>query len=87
MITSLINDKADEIIKVIFKSLCYRYQIDMEDSVKGSDVAFDYFDLVRYKYHKINLNCSGSYLNSPFWIRNKKTKTNPINIHDNKSVQ
>ena len=38
-----------------------------------------------YKCHKINLNHSGSYINSPDWI--KKAIINPINKKDNKCFQ
>ena len=34
--------------------------------MKGSDFIFD------YKCHKINLNCGGSYVDSPDCIKNKK---------------
>ena len=35
-----INDKADEVIKEIFKSLLNRYQIGLEPSTRGSDFIF-----------------------------------------------
>ena len=31
-----------------------------------------------YKCHKINPNRSGSYIDSPAWIKNKKAMINPI---------
>ena len=33
----MINDKADEVIKKLYKSLLSRYQISLEESMKGSD--------------------------------------------------
>ena len=58
------NDKADEIIEELFDSLKNRYQNNFE-SMKGSDFVFDYVQLLYYKCHKINLNCDGSYIDSP----------------------
>ena len=33
--------------------------------MKGNDFVFDSVDLLRYNLHKINLNRSGSYIDSP----------------------
>ena len=40
-----------------------------------------------YKCYRINLNCGGSYIDSPDWIKNKKAMINPINKKDNKCFQ
>ena len=40
-----------------------------------------------YKCYKINSNRSGSYIDSPDWIKNKKVAINPINKKDNKCFQ
>ena len=40
-----------------------------------------------YKCHKINLNCGGSYIDSPDWIKNKKVTINSINKKDNECSQ
>ena len=37
----MINDKADEVIEVLFESLFNRYQIGLETSIRGSDFIFD----------------------------------------------
>ena len=44
--------------------------------MKGSDFVFDYVYLLYYKCHIINLKGIGSYINSPDWIRNKKSNNN-----------
>ena len=36
----MINDKADEIIEELFKSLPSRYQIGLKTSMRGSDLIF-----------------------------------------------
>ena len=55
--------------------------------MKGSEFAFDYVYLLYYKCHKINSNRSGSYIDSPDWIKNKKATINPINKKDSKCFQ
>ena len=47
--------------------------------MKGSEFVFDYVPLLYYKYHKINPNRGGSYIDSPDWIKSKKTAINLIN--------
>ena len=54
----MINDKADEVIKKLFKSLKNRYQNNLE-SMKGSESVFDYVHLLYHKCYKIILNCGG----------------------------
>ena len=34
---------------------------------KGSEFVFDYGHLLYYKYHKVNLNCGVSYIDSLDW--------------------
>ena len=75
----MINDEADEAIREFFVSVKNRYENNLE-SMKGSEFAFDYVYLLYYKCHKINLNCVGSYIDSPDGMKNKKKATiNPIN--------
>ena len=55
--------------------------------MKGSEFVFDYVQLLFYKCHKINPTGSGSYIDSPDWIKRKKETINPINKKDNKCFQ
>ena len=82
----MISDEADEIIRKLFDSLKNRYQNNLR-SMRGSEFVFDYVQLLYYKWHKINLNCGGSYIVSPDWIKNKKATINLVNKKDNKCFQ
>ena len=44
--------------------------------MRGSEFVFDYVQLLYYKRHKINLNHGGSYIDTPYWIKNKKNNNN-----------
>ena len=46
--------------------------------MKSSEFVFDYVHLLYYKCYETNLHHSGSYLDSPDWIKNKKL-INPTN--------
>ena len=51
-----------------------RYQIDLEESMKGSDFVFNHVDGLYYECKKISLNCDGSYIiDSPEWIKKQKS--------------
>ena len=68
----MINDEADEVIKEPFDSLKNRYLNNLK-SMKGSDFVFNYGHLLYSKCHKINPNRGGLYIDSPDWIKNKKS--------------
>ena len=63
----MINNEADEVIKELFDSFKNRYQKSLESM--DSEFVIDYVRLLYYKRHKINPNCSGSYIDSPDWIK------------------
>ena len=67
----MISDEADEVIKKLFDSLKNRYQNNLE-SMKDSELVFDYVHLLYSKCHKINLSHDGLYIDSPKWIKSKK---------------
>ena len=58
----MINDKVDEVIVELFKSLHNSYKNNLEISMKRSEFVFDYVDLLYYKCQEINLNRGGSYI-------------------------
>ena len=55
--------------------------------MKGSEFVFDYVQLSCYKCHKKILSRVGSYIDSPDWIKNKKTTIISINKKDNNCFQ
>ena len=71
-----------EVVNELFESLLSRYQIGLEASMRGSDFIFDSVQLLYYKCHKINFKRGGSYIDSPDWIKKKKTTINPKSEDD-----
>ena len=49
---TMINDKADEVIRKLFQSLFSRYQIGLETSMKGNDSIFDNYEEINYPSEK-----------------------------------
>ena len=67
----------DEIIKELFKSLLQRYQENLQEKMKGSDFAFDGVNYLYYDLNKISISKGGSYIDSPKWLKDKKSTINP----------
>ena len=54
--------------------------------MRGSEFVYDSVDVLYYNLNKVSLSRSGSYLDSPKWLKNKKGTINPKN-KDEKSFQ
>ena len=50
--------------------------------MKGSDFIFHSVQLMYYKRHKVNFKRGDSCIDSPDWIKRKKTTKNPKNTDD-----
>ena len=85
-IETLIGNETGEIIEDLFDSFLQRYQKGLEESMRGSEFVFDNVDSLYYKLYKISLNRGGSNIDSPKWLKNKKSTINPKN-NDEKSFQ
>ena len=73
------NDSdTNEIIKELFKSLFQRYQENLQEKMKGSDFVFDGVNYLYYDSNKISISVT-SYIDSPKWLKNKKSTINPKN--------
>ena len=66
------NEKV-EIIEKLFKSLLENYHKDLEESMRESEFVPDNIDLLYYHLQKIGLKRGGSYIDSPEWLKNKKS--------------
>ena len=68
----------EEIIEELFKSFLQKYEKNLQEKMKGSDFEFDGVNVLYY-FNKININRGGSYIDSPKWLKNKKSTINPKN--------
>ena len=68
----------DEVIDRLFNTMLQRFQEAKETSFeKGREFVFENVDSLYYYFQKIDVNRSGSYINSPEWLKNKKAIINP----------
>ena len=80
----MIGTETDEIIEELFKSFLQKYQEGFEESMRGSEFVYDSVDALYYNLNKVSLSRSGSYIDSPKWLKYKKTKTTPQNKKDDR---
>ena len=59
----------DEIIKLLFESFLKKYEENLQEKMKGSDFEFDGVNFFYYDFNKTSINRSGSYIDSPQWLK------------------
>ena len=69
----------DEIIKGLFKSFSQKYEENLQEKMKSSEFEFDGVNFLYYDFNKISINRSGSYRDSPKWLKDKKSTIDPKN--------
>ena len=72
----MMGNETDEIVEELVESLFQKYQEGLEKKMRGSEFIFDSADLLHFNLHKISLNRSGSYIDSPKSLKNKKATIN-----------
>ena len=72
----------DEVIKSLFESFLKIYDLNLQEKMKGSDFAFDGVNSLYYDFNKTSINRGGSYIDSPQWLKNKKSTINPKSNDD-----
>ena len=79
----MMSSETEEVIEELFESRLKRYQKRLEDSMDGNHFTFDGISKSYYDLNKVSLSRGGSYIDSPEWLRNKKTAINPKNNDSN----
>ena len=66
----MMDSETNEIIEERFESLLQKYQEGIEESMRGSEFAYDSVDTLYYNLNKVSLSRGGSYIDSPAWLKN-----------------
>ena len=69
----------DEIIKGLFELFLQKYEENLQEKMKGSDFEFDGVNFLYYDFNKISISRGRSYIDSPKWLKNKKSTIKPKN--------
>ena len=76
------GDDNDNIIEELFQSFLQKHEENLQNKMRGLDFEFDVVNFLYYDFNKISLNRGGSYIDSPKWLKDKKSTINPINSDD-----
>ena len=80
------GDNTNEIIKSLFESFLQRFEENLQEKMIGSDFEFDGIIFFNYNFNKTSIYRGGSYIDSPKWLKDKKSAINPKN-NDHKCFQ
>ena len=76
------GDDNDDIIENLFESLLKRYEENLQNKMRGSEFEFDGVNFLYYDFNKTTINRGRSYIDSPKWLKDKKSTINPKNNDD-----
>ena len=80
------GDDTDEVIKSLFKSFLQRFEENLQEKMRRSDFEFDGTNFFYYNFNKTSIYRGGSYIDSPKWLKDKRSTINPKN-NDHKCFQ
>ena len=80
------GDDTSKIIKSLFESFLQRFEENLQEKMRGSDFEFDGINFFNYNFNKTSIYRGGSYIDSPNWLKDKKSTINPKN-DDHKCFQ
>ena len=78
----MFGDYNDDIIEQLSESLLQKYKENLQNKMRGSEFEFDGANFLYYDFNKTSINRGGSYIDSPKWLKNKKSTINPKNNDD-----
>ena len=77
----MFGDDNDDIIEQLFESLLKKYE-NLQNKMRGPEFEFDGVNFLYYDFNKTSINRGRSYIDSPKWLKNKKSTINPKNNDD-----
>ena len=80
------GSETEEIMEKLIKSLLQKYQDNLQNKMKGSDLIFNGVNYLFYGLNRITISKGGSYIESPKWVKDKKYTINQKN-NGNKCFQ
>ena len=77
----MIGDDTNEIIISLnlFESFLQKFEENLQEKMTGSDFEFDGINFFNYNVNKTSIYRGGSYIDSPKWLKDKKSTINPKN--------
>ena len=73
----MIGDDTNEVIKSLLESFLQKFEENLQEKMRGSDFGFDGINFFNYNFNKTSIYRGGSYIDSPKWLKDKKSTINP----------
>ena len=80
------GSETEEIVETLYRSLFQNYQDNLQEKMRGSDFVFNGVNYLYYDFNSISISKGGSYIESPKWLKDKKSTVNQKN-NDSKCFQ
>ena len=78
----MFGDDNYDIIEQLFESFFKKYEENLQNKMRGSEFEFDGANFLYYDFNKTSINRGGCYIDSPKWLKDKKSTINPRNNDD-----
>ena len=75
----MVGDDNDDVTEELFNSFLQKYEENLQNKMRGLELEFDGVNFLYYDFNKISINRGGSYIDSPKWLKDKKSTINPTN--------
>ena len=82
----MFGDDNDDITEQVFESLLKKCEKNLQNKMRGSEFEFDGVSFLYYDFNKTSINRGGSDIDSPKWIKDKKSTIN-LKSNDDKCFQ
>ena len=76
------GDYTNEIIKLLSESFLQRFEENLQNKMRGSEFEFDGINFFYYSFNKTSIYRGDTYIDSPKWLKDKKSTINPKNNDD-----
>ena len=75
----MIGDDTNEIIKSLFESFLQKFEENLQEKMRESDFEFVGINFFNHNFNKTSIYRGGSFIDSPKWLKDKKSTINPKN--------
>ena len=73
------GSETEEIIESLYRSLLQKYNDNLQEKMRGSDFVFNGINYFYYDFNRVSISKGGSYIESPKWLKDKKSTINQKN--------
>ena len=73
------GSETEEIIESLYRSLLQNYYDNLQEKMRGSDFVFNGINYFYCDFNRVSISKGGSYIESPKWLKNKKSTVNQKN--------